>query len=125
MVSPVAPVAFGIAGLELVPGDHVCAFYRGLTERDEIGERCFIQPSSASDEFLTKIADVSDGSAKAGQAEFQKRQQHLGGCASPWDTGNRGAHAGNINACCMAAGWRQPRESANCGVEIWSSQVMP
>jgi MEDS: MEthanogen/methylotroph, DcmR Sensory domain len=31
-----SPVALGIAGLELVPGDHVCAFYRGLTERDEI-----------------------------------------------------------------------------------------
>ncbi|MGH8974286.1 MAG: MEDS domain-containing protein [Acidimicrobiia bacterium] len=26
----------GIPGLQLAPGDHVCAFYRGLSERDEI-----------------------------------------------------------------------------------------
>lgn len=26
----------GVAGLPLGPGDHVCAFYRGLAERDEI-----------------------------------------------------------------------------------------
>ena len=26
----------GIPGVRLTPGDHVCAFYRGLQERDEI-----------------------------------------------------------------------------------------
>lgn len=30
------PVAFGIPGLTLEPGDHICAFYRGPRERDEI-----------------------------------------------------------------------------------------
>jgi len=29
-------VELGIPGLQLEPGDHVCAFYRGLSERDEI-----------------------------------------------------------------------------------------
>jgi hypothetical protein len=31
-----ASVALGIPGLEVVPGDHVCAFYSGLSERDDI-----------------------------------------------------------------------------------------
>lgn len=29
-------VALGIQGIWLSPGDHICAFYRGLAERDEI-----------------------------------------------------------------------------------------
>jgi hypothetical protein len=29
-------VELGIPGLQLAPGDHVCAFYRGLSERDEV-----------------------------------------------------------------------------------------
>src|SRR3989440_12598132 len=29
-------VELGIPGIQLAPGDHVCAFYRGLSERDEI-----------------------------------------------------------------------------------------
>jgi hypothetical protein len=29
-------VELGIPGVQLSPGDHVCAFYRGLSERDEV-----------------------------------------------------------------------------------------
>jgi hypothetical protein len=29
-------VELGIPGVQLAPGDHVCAFYRGLSERDEV-----------------------------------------------------------------------------------------
>lgn len=29
-------IPIGIPGLELAPGDHLCAFYRGPAERDEI-----------------------------------------------------------------------------------------
>jgi MEDS: MEthanogen/methylotroph, DcmR Sensory domain len=31
-----AHVELGIPGVQLAPGDHVCAFYRGLSERDEV-----------------------------------------------------------------------------------------
>jgi hypothetical protein len=31
-----AEVAIGIPGLSLAPGDHICAFYRGAAEHDEI-----------------------------------------------------------------------------------------
>ncbi|MGH3518520.1 MAG: MEDS domain-containing protein [Haloechinothrix sp.] len=30
------PVALGVPGVQIAPGDHLCAFYRGLAERDEI-----------------------------------------------------------------------------------------
>jgi hypothetical protein len=30
------PIELGIPGVQLAPGDHVCAFYRGLSERDEV-----------------------------------------------------------------------------------------
>lgn len=33
---PITSIALGIPGLEVEVGDHVCAFYRGLIERDEI-----------------------------------------------------------------------------------------
>lgn len=29
-------VALGVPGVQIAPGDHLCAFYRGLVERDEI-----------------------------------------------------------------------------------------
>lgn len=30
------PVALGVPGVRIAPGDHLCAFYRGIAERDEI-----------------------------------------------------------------------------------------
>jgi hypothetical protein len=34
--SMAATVALGVPGVTIAPGDHLCAFYRGLAERDEI-----------------------------------------------------------------------------------------
>lgn len=36
MTTDVDHVELGIPGLQLAPGDHVCAFYRGLSERDDV-----------------------------------------------------------------------------------------
>ena len=56
-------VPFGIPGLSLLPGDHVCAFYRGRRARDEIllpflaeglraGEKCMCVVDTSSSRAL-------------------------------------------------------------------------
>ncbi len=78
------PVAFGIPGLELTPGDHVCAFYRSLPERDGIlvpylreglraGDKCIcVVDATEPDALLAALgADVDLGSGPHGQLEVQ------------------------------------------------------
>jgi hypothetical protein len=53
---------FGIPGLSLTPGDHVCAFYRGLKERDEILIPYLREGLRAGDKCVC-IVDATDPSA--------------------------------------------------------------
>ena len=48
-----------------------------LAEADEIGIGVFVQPATAHDEFVTKIADVSDRPAEAGDAELEEGKQNF------------------------------------------------
>ena len=48
-----------------------------LAEADEIGIGVFVQPAAAHDEFVTKIADVSDRPAEAGDAELEEGKQNF------------------------------------------------
>src|SRR4030081_3308133 len=54
-----APIALGLPGLELAPGDHVCAFYRGLPERDEILIPFLREGLRAGDKCIC-VVDASD-----------------------------------------------------------------
>ena len=48
-----------------------------LAEADEIGIGVFVQPAAAHDEFVAKIADVSDRPAEAGDAELEEGKQNF------------------------------------------------
>ena len=71
----------GIPGVRLTPGDHVCAFYRGLKERDEIlipylraglqaGDKCVcIVDATDPSEVLAVLSDEIDGVDRCVQRE--------------------------------------------------------
>jgi hypothetical protein len=48
-----------------------------LAQRDEIGEGGLVDSATPDHEFLSEIADVSDRTAKAADAEFRESEQHL------------------------------------------------
>ena len=55
-------VPFGIPGLSLTPGDHVCAFYRGAVERDEMVLPYLAEGLRAGEKCIC-VVDASDPSA--------------------------------------------------------------
>src|ERR1700730_10987391 len=82
-----APVALGLPGLELTPGDHVCAFYRGISERDEIlipylreglraGDKCICVVDASDPETLIAAlgadVDLSPGMSSRHQLQVQR-----------------------------------------------------
>jgi hypothetical protein len=52
-------VPFGIPGLSLAPGDHVCAFYRGRVERDEMLLPFLAEGLRAGDKCIC-VVDAAD-----------------------------------------------------------------
>lgn len=52
-------VALGIPGVQLAPGDHVCAFYPGLAERDEILIPYLSEGLAAGDKCIC-VVDATD-----------------------------------------------------------------
>ena len=48
-----------------------------LAERDEIGIAAVVEPAPPRDEFLAKIAEMGDRTAKGGQTQAQEDRQHL------------------------------------------------
>jgi hypothetical protein len=68
-------VHFGITGMDVGPGDHVCAFYRGLPERDEVllpylraglmaGNKCIcVVDATAPDSVLADLTGGVDSHA--------------------------------------------------------------
>jgi hypothetical protein len=77
-------VALGLPGLELAPGDHVCAFYRGIAERDEIlipylreglraGDKCICIVDASDPETLLAAlgADVDLGPCLGGRHQLE------------------------------------------------------
>jgi len=55
-------VPFGIPGLSLLPGDHVCAFYRGSPERDEMLLPYLAEGLRAGEKCIC-VVDASDHAA--------------------------------------------------------------
>jgi hypothetical protein len=58
-------VDFGIPGLEVAPGDHVCAFYHGIPERDDV-LLPFLRAGLAAGDKCICILDRSDLDAVLG-----------------------------------------------------------
>ncbi|HEY0486116.1 MAG TPA: MEDS domain-containing protein [Mycobacteriales bacterium] len=56
------PIALGIPGVHLEPGDHVCAFYPGLAERDEILIPYLREGLEAGDKCIC-VVDATDPEA--------------------------------------------------------------
>jgi len=55
-------IALGITGVQLAPGDHVCAFYPGLPERDEILIP-YLREGVAAGEKCVCVVDATDPEA--------------------------------------------------------------
>jgi hypothetical protein len=83
---PVAePHEFGLAGVDLSPGDHLCAMYLGREERDNIvlpylraglraGDKCFcIIDSSPLDDLLAGIGDEREVEAYVASRQLEVR----------------------------------------------------
>jgi len=111
-------IALGIPGLQFAPGDHICAFYPGLAERDEIlipylreglkaGDKCICVVDATDPEavFAALGADVDVGSClERQQLEVQRSQDtyFCSGCFSAgvmlefWDRSIGQAMAGGF-----------------------------
>jgi hypothetical protein len=89
-------VELGIPGLQLEPGDHVCAFYRGLSERDEIlipylregllaGDKCICVVDATDPDavlaLLTGEIELRDPLARHQIDVLSSRQTYLRGGA--------------------------------------------
>ena len=130
-----ASIALGITGVKLAPGDHVCAFYPGLPERDEIlipylregveaGEKCVCVVDATDPEaVLAALGTEVDLTACLGrhQLEVQRSQDTYlcgGGFSTDamldfWDTTVGGA---------VAAGYGFTRA---VGEMTWAIRQMP
>jgi hypothetical protein len=111
-------IALGIPGLQFAPGDHICAFYPGLAERDEIlipylreglkaGDKCICVVDSTVPEvvFAALGADVDVGAClERQQLEVQRSEDtyFCSGCFSAgamldfWDRSIGEAMAGGF-----------------------------
>src|SRR5467141_2898391 len=56
------PVALGVPGVRIAPGDHLCAFYRGLAERDEILIPYLLEGLLSNDKCIC-VVDATDPEA--------------------------------------------------------------
>jgi hypothetical protein len=112
-------VALGIPGVALSPGDHICAFYPGAAERDEIlfsylseglvaGEKCICVVDSVDPETVLSAlrTELDVGSCLARHQLDVKRSQetHLSGRGLAieamldfWDRSIGGALAGRFS----------------------------
>jgi MEDS: MEthanogen/methylotroph, DcmR Sensory domain len=111
-------VALGITGVKLAPGDHVCAFYPGLADRDEIlipylragleaGDKCVcVVDATDSEAVLSALGPEVDLGAYLGrqQLDVQRSQDTYlrgGGFSTEamldfWATSVGGAAAGGF-----------------------------
>jgi hypothetical protein len=96
MTTEVRRVELGIPGLQLAPGDHVCAFYRGLSERDEIlipylreglraGDKCIcVVDATEPDAVLATLTGDTDLRTPLGSHQIEvlsSRQTYMRGGA--------------------------------------------
>jgi len=93
-------IAFGIPGLQFAPGDHICAFYPSLAERDEIlipylreglkaGDKCICVVDSTVPEvvFAALGADVDLGSCLERQQLEVQRSEDTYFCGGSFSAG--------------------------------------
>ena len=67
-------VTFGIPGLRLAEGDHICAFYRGLEERDEI---LILRKDEIRRQIAEGVASLRAGRGVDGEAVFDRIEAEL------------------------------------------------
>lgn len=108
-----APVSTGRPGVVMTPGDHICAFYRGTAQRDDVllpfleegllaGDRCICVLDDRDTEQVTKPLSLTidvEASLRTGQLDLLPSDEAylVGGGFSPdrmmdfWEAGVGGA----------------------------------
>ena len=108
-----APVSTGRPGVVMTPGDHICAFYRGSSQRDDVllpfleeglaaGDRCICVLDDRDTEQVTKPLSLTvdvEASLRTGQLDLLPSDEAylVGGGFSPdrmmafWESGVGGA----------------------------------
>ncbi len=82
-------MAMGLPGVNLAPGDHICAFYRGSAERDEILVPYLREGLRAGDKCICVTDDpIDDGSIRALLAESTTDPALAHGHLEPLNSGS-------------------------------------
>jgi hypothetical protein len=68
-------VALGTNGLSIAPGTHICAFFRGITERDDIMVPYLREGLRAGDKCTCIVDDGADAVRVALSADVDERRQ--------------------------------------------------
>jgi hypothetical protein len=86
MLTHPTSIGLGIPGVQLAPGDHVCAFYPSLADRDDIlipylrdgltaGDKCIcIVDATDPESVLAAVGTGDDGHLAAHQIDVQRSQ---------------------------------------------------
>jgi hypothetical protein len=81
-------LAMGLPGIDLAPGDHICAFYRGAAQRDELLLPYLREGLRAGDKCVCVTDDpAADGSVRALAVEFDLDLSVAGGPLQPMRSG--------------------------------------
>ena len=110
----VPKVEIGVAGVELLPGDHVCAFYPTISERDEVLLPYLAQGLQAGDKCIA-VLDSENGSALA--RKLVRETSELGWAESLALFGSREAYLanGSFETAAMLRVWERSVNEALAG----------
>jgi hypothetical protein len=136
MTDPVlSTVPLGVPGVHIAPGDHLCAFYRGLAERDEIlipflrhglqrGDKCICVVDATDPEtVLAALAAGDDDATLLGDGRLEvhgSRETYLRG--GRFSTGSMLTFWEDALDSAVAGGYAFTRA---VGEMTWSMQDMP
>ncbi len=104
-------VVLGLPGVELHPGDHVCAFYRGRAERDKILLSYLREGVEAGDKAICVVEPVAPADVAGALGKFADAAMRRGALdlLTPEQTYLRG---GRFVMADMLAYWRAEVEQA-------------
>ena len=124
-MSATATIDLGVPGVSIAPGDHICAFYRGREQRDDVlvpyllggllaGDKCIcVMDDPDTESVLAKLAGADAASSlSSGQLELLRSDAtYLSGgyfaieeMLDFWERGVGGAFAGGRYGFVRAAG---------------------
>lgn len=108
--TPHPPIRFGLPGVTIEPGDHLCAFYRGDDERDELlesfigagideGDACHIIADTSEPQRLVALFDDSEHLTvtTCDEAHLRSGEFDPEDMISYWDENVRGALEANTS----------------------------